>query len=610
MSKKIIYFSSLLILLLISFSFQDCQINKNNCQKCHPLTNLCVLCDNSVYKPDDEGGCKPIKQCIVGENYCNKCNNNNDLCLQCELGYFADENGGCSKTDNCIVSENGKCLKCKDDFYLIKKFDSNFCKYKFSDDFKNCAEVNTTTGKCNLCEENFYLSSDDNKCTNTDSCKKSKFGICIQCEEGYFLDKTVDLCKTGGKKFDNCKISLDGKICSECNNEFFLAEDNLCTKSKNCAKKNTYNEYCKKCSDGYFVTFYGHICTNEEYCSSGNVEFHICEFCEELFYIDIENRKCYSNIEDEKYNFCSKVLSGNCIECVNGYKLGEDNRCSTSINCLESKNGICIKCKENYHLGIDNKCINVEKCIHSNIINACDECENNYYYDSSKNKCFLGINQYKNCKRSCSYENYCEECKDDYYLSIPDRMCYNNTNKDNLLYKCAISFDNIECSKCIDNYYGGTKDLKCSKMSHCAISENENKCIECDEYFCLDVKKHTCEYNDESPEFEEQKIYFHCNKTNEEATECEICNNYSELINGICVDKIECAEEKDGECIKCNEKSYNDNYMCLNNIYGCVEIWIPNCLRCDNMFDFDECTECIEGYELDVDGKCIEKMEY
>ena len=609
MSKTIISFFVLLFSLLISLSSEECQVDKNNCKKCHPVTNLCVLCENSVYEPDEEGGCKPIKKCTLGDNYCNKCNNNNDLCLQCEAGYFADEIGGCSSTDNCIVSENGKCLKCKDDFYLIEKYDLSFCKYQFSDDFKNCVEINSNTGKCNLCEENFYLSSDDKKCTNTDSCKKSTLGICTQCEKGFYLDKTDDLCKTGGKEFNYCKISLDGKICNECNDGFFFTEEGYCSASQYCAKRNTFNEYCMKCSEGYYLTKSGSICTNEINCDYGDFDFHICEFCEESFYLELETRKCFSNLEDEKLKFCSTVSLGNCIDCESGYNLGKDNKCSTSLNCIESENGICKKCEEGYHLGLDNNCINIEKCIYSSTLGLCIECENNYYYDENENKCILGINQYKNCKKSYPYDNYCEKCKDDYYLLLTDRICYNN-NEEGPLYKCAISNDGTECSKCINNYYLDDKDLKCSKIENCAISENENKCIECHEYFCLNVKKQTCEFAYSAPENEEEMIYFNCIKTNEEGNECEICNNSTELVNGICVNKIECAEEKDGKCIKCNEISYSNYNMCLNSVFGCVETWVPYCLRCDNKFNFDECTECMEGYELDENGKCNAKIVY
>ena len=608
MSKKIIFVSILLFSLIISNSSQECYSHKNNCEQCHPLTNLCSVCEKTIYKPNEEGGCDLSHQCIQGENYCIECNNNDDLCSECELGFFPDENGGCSSTDNCIVSENGKCLQCKDYFYLIEGSYTNFCKYKFSDDFRNCAEVNLNTGKCLNCEKGFFMSREYNKCLNTDNCQKSKFGICTKCYYPFFLDKNDDLCKKGENQFSHCKISLDGKICSECNDGYFLSEDGLCSKSQNCKKVNN-NSDCIKCSEGYFLIESENLCTMEKNCKSANSQYGICEICKDSFYIENESRKCFSNIDGE-FKFCTKVSSGNCSSCENGYRLSQNKKCSSSKNCLESKNGICIKCEENYNLGLDNNCINIEKCIYS-LNGECLECENNYYFDSYKLQCLQEINQYKNCKRKNIYDEYCDECKNDFYFSKPDKMCYNNT-EEGALYKCAFSTQNgKKCSKCINNYFLGIKDLKCSKIKNCAISENENKCVECDKNLCLDVKKQICVNNYNGPENEEQKIYFNCNKTNEEGTECEICNDYSELINGICVNKVECAEEKNGECVKCNEKNHNNNLMCLNKVYGCVEYYYQNCLRCDDIFNLNNCTECIDGYEFDYFGNCIpKKLEF
>ena len=608
MSKKITTFSILLLSLLISLSYQACQQYTNNCEQCHPITNLCVVCSATIYKPDNEGGCVPSQQCITGENYCDKCNNNGDLCLQCELGFSPDENGGCANTKNCLVSENGKCLQCKDDFFLIKGYDLNFCKYKFSDDLKNCAEVNSYTGKCNTCNEGFYKSYDDNKCTNTDSCKKASFGICTSCNTGFFLDKTDDLCKTANNEFNGCHLSLDGKICSECNEGFFLSEDGFCVKTPNCAKGNK-NAICIECSEGYFLSKNGNICTTEEHCFSADYQFGICNVCEESYYIESETRKCFSNKEDEKFNFCSTVSSGNCVKCEYDYQFGKDNKCVISSYCLESKNGICQKCEDGYHLGLDNNCVNVEKCIYSNGWGSCLECVDNYYYDSYENQCFPALNQYKNCKMSYSNENYCQECKNDFYLSALNKLCYSNT-ENGPLYKCAYSTDDgTECSECINNYFVGVKDLKCSKIEDCAVSENENKCVECDDYLCLNVKTQTCVTNYEAPKNDEEKFYYNCNKTNEEGTECEVCNDYSELVNGICFNNVECAEKKDEECVKCKEVDYDSFYLCLNSFYGCVETYLSNCLRCDNMYNFNECTECMEGYELNNQAQCVAKAE-
>ena len=40
------------------------------------------------------------------------------------------------------------------------------------------------------------------------------------------------------------------------------------------------------------------------------------------------------------------------------------------------------------------------------------------------------------------------------------------------------------------------------------------------------------------------------------------------------------------------------------------ETMVSNCLRCDNVYNFDECTECVDGYELDDDASCAAKVEF
>ena len=64
--------------------------------------------------------------------------------------------------------------------------------------------------------------------------------------------------------------------------------------------------------------------------------------------------------------------------------MGEDYKCSQTENCAQSENGECIKCSKDYYLGNDKKCTNIEHCIYSGsyYYHLCDECEENYYYDS------------------------------------------------------------------------------------------------------------------------------------------------------------------------------------------------------------------------------------
>ena len=36
--------------------------------------------------------------------------------------------------------------------------------------------------------------------------------------------------------------------------------------------------------------------------------------------------------------------------------------------------------------------------------------------------------------------------------------------------------------------------------------------------------------------------------------------------------------------------------LCANEVLGCVETTTKNCLRCDDILNFNICTECQEGY--------------
>ena len=64
-------------------------------------------------------------------------------------------------------------------------------------------------------------------------------------------------------------------------------------------------------------------------------------------------------------------------------------------------------------------------------------------------------------------------------------MLLNLAQEENNFYKCAISdIFGEKCMTCIDNYYLGAIDNKCSTIEGCEISENENKCKQCyDNYY-------------------------------------------------------------------------------------------------------------------------------
>ena len=193
----------------------------------------------------------------------------------------------------------------------------------------------------------------------------------------------------------------------------------------------------------------------------------------------------------------------------------------------------------------------------------------------------------------------CNKCRKNYYLSLIDYLCYSNEEKGKF-YKCEISTMNgEECYKCIDGYYSGLKDNKCTEAYVCLYSNEEHICQECREDYCLNKKNGKCFKN---YEIEDENIYFKCLNTNEDGTKCEKCvQNYEVRENGLCINLNDCEDIENEICKKCHIKDYEDNLLCSNKFYGCVDTLSENCLRCDDLYDLDLCTECAEGYILNDD---------
>ena len=599
------------ILINIISSSPICIESKNYCKKCNILTNICAICEiKDILIPDNNGGCIGSRKCLIGKNYCKECNKDGELCKTCEIGYSPDKNGGCSNSMNCKLSYKGECFECEDDYILVEK--NKICKYIFSDDLKNCKKINNLEGNCEICEDNYFLSEGDKKCTKIENCYESIFGNCEFCNEGFYLDITKNNCfnKTD-TLFTLCKQTFDGEICDICDDGIYFDENRLCTFSNFCSE--SINGNCKKCIKDYYLAN-NNFCSNSENCNNADKDTGICLLCNEHYFLDDKDYKCKYNLDDNEYKYCTILENNICIKCASSYYLGKDNKCSYTQNCEESENGKCALCSENYYLTYDGYCSNVEHCIYTFYNGECRECEDNYYYSLTYKYCIeTNVSDiFYGCKY-VRFENYCVECKDNFYYNYNKSLCLDNS-EEGPLYKCAYSDDYGElCDVCIDDYYLGSEDKKCSLIENCKKSENESICLECDEYYCLDVKKQKCIEND-FLEDENIKIYFACIRTNEKGTACKECiEGYEINEEGYCIDVENCEErQEDGKCLKCKNKvdlnGYTINY-CVNDIFGCVETIHKNCLKCNNLTKIYICTECKEGYKLGLYGECLEEIK-
>ena len=391
----------------------------------------------------------------------------------------------------------------------------------------------------------------------------------------------------------------------KCEEGSYYSEDGKCSETNFC-KKTHKDLSCKECIYGYFLTNDRGACTQDQNCENGDKKTGECNFCMKDYYIDLQEKKCYDNTIEEKYKFCIIVDKGICTNCELAYFLSGNNKCTITPNCSISENSLCTKCQEGFYLGLDHRCCSVEKCIHS-YMGTCNECEDGYYMDVNNNICVESKDNFINCKKnSILNPELCDLCKNDYYISYKDYLCYDNTSP-GPFYKCEIgNYLGDKCITCIDGYYIGRVDSNCSKIEGCLQSLDENTCSECDDYYCLD-NKGNCSDNYYVID-EDKKYYFRCKKLNEDGTKCEICErDLNTTEEGICYDNEHCEIFQDEKCIKCQKDNPWGYYgYCLNEVFGCIDSFLEHCIRCDDIFNLDMCTQCEEGYEINEYGECDE----
>ena len=606
MVNKYFFLYILIIVNNTNLSLSSCQVGIKNCTKCDPITQLCLRCDKNILSPDEKGGCVPSEKCVLGNNYCIECNEDQKTCKTCESGLFPDDNGACSFVNNCEISFKGKCLKCRENFKLVGYEFGNtgflLCKSLALEEFQNCANIDSISGYCTICQEGYFLSDGDKKCTKIENCNESSFGICKKCNNGYYLDKKDNKCKIQSGIFLNCQETIDGEACDLCNDDYYFTEEGNCLLVNYCSKGVNYK--CEQCISGYYLTKDKLSCTNEQNCYNGDANNGLCNLCIDNYYIDFVDRKCKSNQENNEFKYCKRAENHFCVNCINEYILGKDSQCTKTNNCEEADNGLCISCIDKYYLDLDNRCTQTEHCIHSTSYYQCEECEDGYFFNYTSKTCLKTQARFENCKSTDYGGNYCNKCKTNFYINQTDHLCYSNKEK-NDLYKCTqLDLSGEFCVSCENEYYYGIKDHKCSLIEGCDRSENENKCLECDEYHCLDLKNGKCEDNTQI-ESEEKKIFFRCQRTNEEGDKCEICLN-GLILNeeGLCIETEHCSKEVDGICKKCENNMINT--YCLNSKFGCVETFYLDCLECDDYLDFSKCTKCKDGYILNENYECID----
>jgi hypothetical protein len=509
--------------------------------------------------------------CKENNNNCEKCNPLTNLCRKCLYdNYFPDNNGGCIP----------KC-----------KLGKNYC---------NECDIEETL--CKSCEFGYYP-DEIGGCSFTENCEESYKGLCLKCNKNFILIENEYL-----------------KICKSLDSEDL----------KNCKSINTTNGLCDECEKGYFLNEGDLKCIEMNNCYES--VFGVCTTCINGYYLNKIQEKCIK-IEKSFFN-CIQTLDGKtCDKCNDYYYLAEDGQCVNSLNCLESKNGICIKCNEGYYLTKNNICVNDENCENADIdIGICSLCKKNYYLDYKDRKCKSNIedNEYKYC---LIYNNGCKQCEEGFYPG-EDLKCSNTQ-------KCAES-DNGICIECSNKYFLGL-DNKCTNVEHCAYAGNENSypcdecekdyyfntitnsclkgegkfkncklalfqgasCAICHEGFYLNKTEDLCYDNSKENEF------YKCQKTDIRGKYCDTCEKKYFLGRGDnkCTSIENCKfSENSKKCTECNEFYCLDKkeQKCYDNDFleNTEKLFYIACIKTNE--EGTACEECLEGYELNDEGYCVD----
>ncbi|KAL7720822.1 Protein serine/threonine kinase [Entamoeba marina] len=579
-------------------------LSGTNCVKCSIIDSLCLTCSQTDYSclecsdfyivSSDGLSCLlcPEGQYKYNETTCEYCYNSIDNCQSC-----SDDGNTCSicyepyvlSNNDCVLCESNQyysnnncnniittcneqinsttCISCISTNYLYEYqcFSQNECTTTSNYGCDECSneQIITTNGTCLKCKDNYHL-TDEGNCENilSTNCEFEYNSKCRKCNDGYYLN-TLNECIECD---DNCNVcsysnnTITYEECLQCNGSTILTTSNECIIDSNC--NSIKNNECIECNDGYY-TNNGECTKCNENCKSCNL--NECIICNDNYLLD------HYGICQTKETFdCLTIKNGTCIECDNGYELGE-----TELNPY------CFKVEDEF-----------EGCYHGSVYyNECIECLNEYIQfngtcynltnnDEIKTTSLITTDSIND---NCKYQTTkgCIKCVDGYYLE--SGFCYECSNG------CETCYNSTMCLSCNSTYYVDSK-YECSPIGEllkvCTTLFSSNKgcvvcndgyykedvdCIECDESCLTCINSNSC---------------LTCNNDYYQIIgESGLCTSYSQLTN--------CLNQTSTGCVECNSSYYLNNYQC----YSCKE----ECLTCSSS---NTCTLCIEEYVL-IDNDCV-----
>lgn len=486
-----------------------------------------------------------MEECLEG---CIKCNTRDE----CEF---------CDGTNNYIL-------------------DSITCKKITLD---NCLTI-STTGNCLVCSEGFYIDKTTQQCVELDKEKLisgcvsyESQEICTTCDSKNYIKEGK--CEAIAVPVDKCLLADSAELtkCLECEEGYILNLDRKSclkvTASENCAAYTTLN--CSECKDGYVKEFNMYVEDIYKF-EDDSLKFNVLTSL-------LEDKRAL--IDQGVYRMCKEIESPGCAEIITFDK--------------------CKECSAEFYLDADQKCIaypfpKIEHCVKYESAQNCIECTENRYL---KDGVCEVVEDIENCAvySTTATDTVCTLCKDGFF--VRNNGCVERT-ADSTFDACKEpSPDSDTCKTCQDGQLPTSDGFAClAVIENCleygTVDRNADKhlCDRCVDgmYWKSDEQKCTSGSTPNCERFEATKAT--CIKCKNEffLTDADLCSAHDNLYG--CVTYSPTVNKT---CSVCHEKA-----MLFTRNNGCVYRNEPldNCLAYSSS---TTCADCAEGYEANVNGKCV-----
>ena len=603
----------------------------NSCQKCeqnyiHRFINDKIDYQHCHFIPEEVSfkfeNCEVAS--FIGETIQN--------CFQCKKGFYLNldnicedlkprecEQGNLNKREKITSNQLPWALYYKSYFGGCQKCKEGFSAIEINTPKKMCLEssyINNRVDGMNKSETNYVPDCLQYKSTGDSN------PVCYKCKDNHVIKGDITGQVTGEECFEqntesmkSCLLAQSSFSCLKCKDSSYLFFSNCYSGTDvNCSKytvDNTTNlVLCDECLTDYYVD-------NQGKCKIGNIKN-----CKK--YVTGESDKCQecdsgfvkTNIAEDK-DFCYPVSSK--LNCSTAKIVQE--RSVDSVECLSCLNPYSTVLRSPVNNEDKTICMDfttIQSCItHSKdtrLFNSqlgCSECEEGFYYNKERRRCFSRLNIPAKCIEFDSYTDECVSCDFNSFLSEDKTNCVDFPSG---VFGCKSYVNYTSCSLCKEGLY--LDNNKClqvtNKIDNCLYYDFNGICNQCE--FSYILNNNSCD----------KSTALNC-KDYLSVSKCKSCPSLYGFVTE--EDKVDCElQDKDNcvdidpnppyNCLECAEEHYIEEGGCVKTttpIHGCAVYSNNNeCQRCKLTFTLSlDKTKCKSFFEINnmLPSNCKDSIE-